>query len=242
MAYTAPTTRTTGTLITASIWNTDIVDNIAAIWKGTTAGDMDYYTGATAKSRLAAPSAGYGLFHSGTAPAWAPAMKVILNDTSDTVKQSSDAGDEVYTFTLPAGTLGVNGLVGICGSITMTLSTTDTTAPFVYITYGSSNTSDGVRVGTSDALQSGVSADSALCWFDAQIIAKGASSERLWGASMNLRESGSVLPWVDTETVAIDQTAAQEIRLLHGGVTTTDSCSFTLHNLMIYTVPYLTST
>lgn len=28
MAYTTPTTRTTGTLITASIWNTDIVDNI----------------------------------------------------------------------------------------------------------------------------------------------------------------------------------------------------------------------
>lgn len=28
MSYTAPTTRTTGTLITASIWNTDIVDNI----------------------------------------------------------------------------------------------------------------------------------------------------------------------------------------------------------------------
>ena len=29
MAYTAPTTQTTGTLITAAIWNTDMVDNIA---------------------------------------------------------------------------------------------------------------------------------------------------------------------------------------------------------------------
>jgi hypothetical protein len=28
MTYTAPTTRTTGTLITAAIWNTDVVDNI----------------------------------------------------------------------------------------------------------------------------------------------------------------------------------------------------------------------
>lgn len=31
MAYTAPTTRTTGDLITASIWNTDIVDNITTL-------------------------------------------------------------------------------------------------------------------------------------------------------------------------------------------------------------------
>lgn len=31
MAWTAPTTRTTGTLITASIWNTDIVDNLDAL-------------------------------------------------------------------------------------------------------------------------------------------------------------------------------------------------------------------
>lgn len=28
MGYTAPTTRTTGTLITASMWNTDLVDNV----------------------------------------------------------------------------------------------------------------------------------------------------------------------------------------------------------------------
>lgn len=31
MAWTAPTTRTTGELITAAIWNTDIVDNLAAL-------------------------------------------------------------------------------------------------------------------------------------------------------------------------------------------------------------------
>lgn len=31
MAWTAPTTRTTGTLITASIWNTDLVDNLSAL-------------------------------------------------------------------------------------------------------------------------------------------------------------------------------------------------------------------
>lgn len=35
MSYTAPTTRTTGTLITASIWNTDMVDNIVYL-KGDT--------------------------------------------------------------------------------------------------------------------------------------------------------------------------------------------------------------
>jgi hypothetical protein len=47
MAYTAPTTRTTGTLITASIWNTDLVDNIAWLYAnklglsgGTLTGDL----------------------------------------------------------------------------------------------------------------------------------------------------------------------------------------------------------
>lgn len=32
MAWTNPTTRTTGTLITASIWNTDLVDNLAYLY------------------------------------------------------------------------------------------------------------------------------------------------------------------------------------------------------------------
>ena len=31
MAWTAPTTRATGNLITASIWNTDVVDNLRAL-------------------------------------------------------------------------------------------------------------------------------------------------------------------------------------------------------------------
>ena len=240
MAYTAPTTRTTGTLITASIWNTDIVDNISAIWKGTTAGDMDYYTGATAKSRLAAPTAGYGLFHTGTAPAWGAAEKVILNDTSDTVKQSSDAGNDVYAFTLPAGTLGVNGMIGISGFANITLTSTDAVQPLVWVTFGSSNTSDGIFLfGSSDAIDPLETVDS---WFDARLIAKGASSERLMGMSINMPQSGATVSRVENAAVAIDQSAAQEIRLLHTGVTTSDQCSFTVHDLTIYTVPYLTTT
>jgi len=245
MAYTPPTTRATGVLITASIWNTDMVDNFSASWVGTTAGDMDYYTAATTKDRIPIGTAGYGLFSTGTAPAWAPGMKVILNDTSDTVKQSSDAGNEVYTFTIPANTLGTNGMLGICGNLTMVGSTTDNFSPSVWITYGSSNTSDGVKIGGStDELQvSGGTGDTEWSWFDARLMAKGASAERIFGITINRIESGAS-PSVSaySESIAIDQTASQELRLLHAGAATSDSCAFTLHNLMVYTVPYLTTT
>ena len=36
----------------ANDWNI-VVANFAAVWVGTSAGDMDYYTSATAKTRLA---------------------------------------------------------------------------------------------------------------------------------------------------------------------------------------------
>lgn len=52
MAYSTPYTFTALELLTAAKMNA-IQANITAIWVGTTAGDMDYYTSATGKNRVA---------------------------------------------------------------------------------------------------------------------------------------------------------------------------------------------
>jgi hypothetical protein len=61
-----------GELVTVSMMNQQIRDNGNAIWVGTTAGDMDYYTGATGKARLPIGTAGQILkVNAGaTAPEW----------------------------------------------------------------------------------------------------------------------------------------------------------------------------
>ena len=61
-----------GELVTVSMMNQQIRDNGNAIWVGTTAGDMDYYTGATTKVRLPIGTAGQILkVNAGaTAPEW----------------------------------------------------------------------------------------------------------------------------------------------------------------------------
>jgi len=79
MAYTAPTTRTTNDLVTAAIWNADIVDNEIAINAGAiaiasqAANDVFYASSATQLARLAAGTSGLVLTTqgSGTAPIWA---------------------------------------------------------------------------------------------------------------------------------------------------------------------------
>jgi len=71
MAFTTPYTFTALETLTAAKMNA-IQSNISAIWVGTTAGDTDYYTSSTAKSRLAIGSAYQKLFvnGAGTAPVW----------------------------------------------------------------------------------------------------------------------------------------------------------------------------
>jgi len=69
MAFTTVPTVATGDLWSAANHNTYIKDNFSAIFVGTTAGDIDYYTSATTKSRLAAVNGGV-LKSSGSAPSW----------------------------------------------------------------------------------------------------------------------------------------------------------------------------
>jgi hypothetical protein len=69
MSFTAPFTATTGAVYTAAQFNTYTRDNFNALWVGTTAGDIDYYTSASAKNRLANVAGGV-LTGGASAPAW----------------------------------------------------------------------------------------------------------------------------------------------------------------------------
>lgn len=72
MAYTAGFTAVTGATFTAAQYNTNVRDNFSAVWVGTTAGDMDYYAGATSKNRLAIGAARKTMrvAAAGNAPEW----------------------------------------------------------------------------------------------------------------------------------------------------------------------------
>lgn len=76
MAYTAPYTFTALELLTAAKMNA-IQANITALWVGTTAGDMDYYTSSSAKTRLAIGTAGKILMSTGSAPSWQTGTRYI---------------------------------------------------------------------------------------------------------------------------------------------------------------------
>ena len=72
MAWTNPRDWTTGEVVTASIMNTHVRDNLnmTAPHIVTTAGDIVYATGDSALQRLAVGSSGYVLNSTGSAPAW----------------------------------------------------------------------------------------------------------------------------------------------------------------------------
>ncbi len=61
-----------GELVDDVLLNAQVKQNFTDIWKGTTAGDTDYYTSDSAKSRLGIGSAGqaYRVNAAGTAPEW----------------------------------------------------------------------------------------------------------------------------------------------------------------------------
>ena len=78
MAYNAPSSRSTGDLINATIWNADIVANIIAVYAGglsitsQAVGDILYASSTTQFARVAAVATGQVLVSAGTgtAPAW----------------------------------------------------------------------------------------------------------------------------------------------------------------------------
>ena len=84
MAYSAPSTRSTGELCTAAIWNADVVANAIAINAGALSvtsqaiGDILYASSTTQFARIAAVAAGQVLTSAGTGtvPAWSTDLVV----------------------------------------------------------------------------------------------------------------------------------------------------------------------
>ena len=93
MAFDNSYTAVTGATYAASDYNTYVKTNLTEIWKGTTAGDMDYYTSATAKSRLAIGTAYQVLRSTGSAPAWVD-ISTVLQYSAIVASQAS--GDLFY--------------------------------------------------------------------------------------------------------------------------------------------------
>jgi hypothetical protein len=99
MAFSAPITAVTGATFTAAQFNTSVRDNVNALWVGTTAGDIDYYSSAVAKTRVGVGTAYQLLKSTGTAPAW----EALANMTANTgVVASQAAGDVFYATSATA--------------------------------------------------------------------------------------------------------------------------------------------
>jgi len=137
MAYSAPSTRSTSDLITAAIWNADLVANEIAIYAGALSvtsqavGDILYASSTTQFTRIAAVAAGQvlGSAGTGTVPAYSatPALtsvdmggttvygsRAITVDTGGVlnVVLASSAGDD---FTVDTDKLVVSGDTGDIG-------------------------------------------------------------------------------------------------------------------------------
>lgn len=88
MSWTAPRTWVTGEIVTASLLNTHLRDNLlaSAVAQMTTAGDLAYASGANAVSRLAIGSAGSVLTVNGggTAPQWSAAGVTVTSKSNYT--------------------------------------------------------------------------------------------------------------------------------------------------------------
>lgn len=106
MAFNNSFTAVTGATYTAAQYNTHVRDNLSAIWVGTGVGDMDYYTSSTTKARLAAPSAGSMLLHTGSAPAWVSGTRYMQFLVNTDVALA--VGDDQVRFRIPAGLNGWN--------------------------------------------------------------------------------------------------------------------------------------
>lgn len=108
MAFTNPVTWVVGQLVTAALMNEQVRDNLIAIWKGTTAGDLDYYTGADAKARLPIGDPGQVLrvAAGGASPEWGSGVIAgMVQRTSEFSTASAsfvDVTSVSFTLSLPS--------------------------------------------------------------------------------------------------------------------------------------------
>ena len=214
MSFTSPRTWVTNELVTASFMNTDIRDNMleTAPAKVTTAGDIVYATAANAITPLAIGTAGYSLFSGGSAPVWGGGIKVLDHDTSDTAYATSDTTTDslpIYTFALPANTLGATGSLQITGYTSYQNSSVTGMSGDVYLTIGSSDTSDGVLMTLGENVSNGNGIE---YYFTGAISARGTSAVRISG--MGIGRTALIDANVASAAFAVDLTAEQTIRII----------------------------
>lgn len=102
MAYSSVPLVATADLWTAANHNTYLKDNMTAMWVGTTAGDLGYYTSAVAKSRLAIGAARTGLRvnSAGTAPEWGSAIQARVMRTTNQSISTATYTDVIFNSEL----------------------------------------------------------------------------------------------------------------------------------------------
>lgn len=134
-----------GELVTVSMMNQQIRDNGNAIWVGTTAGDMDYYTSATTKARLPKGIAGQALkMNSGaTAPEWGYSGGVVKRQGgSATIWSTPGTTNYVPTASkIQVGAIAI-ALIDADDSVIITFPEAFTFAPIV-MTHFSGGTGTG---------------------------------------------------------------------------------------------------
>lgn len=102
ISWTAPTTRATADLITASIWNTDLVNNLS------------YITGYAGDYKVCAKTADHGFWFlcDGTA-----VSRTTYSDLFTVVSTSFGVGDGVATFNLPDARGRTLAMIGTHGDV-----------------------------------------------------------------------------------------------------------------------------
>lgn len=110
MSFSYPFTAVTGAVFSAAQWNTSGRDNIAALWVGTTAGDMEYYVSSIAKSRLAKGTASQVLrMNSGaTAPEWSSILTGAVHTKGTAFTNTITNTTSTSYTTIGAGALRVD--------------------------------------------------------------------------------------------------------------------------------------
>lgn len=133
MAFNNTFTAVVGATYTAAQYNTYVRDNFTAIFVGTTAGDIDYYTSSSAKARLAIGASNTVLGSSGSAPQWShsPSIAGVLH-TKGTVDFSP--GGQVFSSTWADISFA---------AVSLTLSVTCTIVVFSEITGYTDNAGTG---------------------------------------------------------------------------------------------------
>ena len=113
MAFTGGSTKTTGDVITAAIWNNYLgasgsIDETAPA-KVTTAGDLVYGTGTNAIARLGIGSANTVLKSSGSAPAWGTVAATEMTANNWKLFYSNGSGAVQELALAASGVLTANG-------------------------------------------------------------------------------------------------------------------------------------